>query len=72
MSTADYFGDDPVEFGAADAGGLARRQFVLSLMVGAILLAGAGVLACRAAGPEHSAMALHKVAAPAYNSAPQG
>ena len=74
MTNAHYFGDDTLDFGddVGDVHGLARRQFMFSLTVGALLLASAALIGAHPFGADRSPLALHHVkhVAPAEFSAP--
>jgi hypothetical protein len=74
MTDAHYFGDDTPGLGddVGDVHGLARRQFIFSLTVGALLLASAALIGAHSFSADRSPLALHhaKHVAPAEFSAP--
>ena len=69
MANKHYFGDDALDFGfePADVRNPARRQFMFSLAIGALLLASAAMIGAHPRGPDGPPVARHQIkpAAPA-------
>ena len=69
MTNSHYFGDDTMDFGAdaGDVRALARRQFLFSLAIGALLLASAAMIGAQPIGADRSPSAAHqaRIGAPA-------